>query len=203
MNTKEEKSPDELISLKIMDEISEDSNLTQRALSERLGIALGLVNTYLKHLIKKGYIRVTQFPRSRYKYLITPEGLSEKSRLVYKHLNYYNNFFKTIRNDTLALFKKMEKEGIKSVIFCGIDEVAEIAYLSLKETNINFLGFFDINLKGKCLGFPVDDISKVKNTKADAIFLSSVKKKEELYNKLISLGIEEKKIFYLNGDSPH
>lgn len=197
MNVKEDKNTDDLLSLKIMDEISANSELTQRALSEKLGIALGLVNTYLRHLIKKGYIRVSQFPKSRYKYLITPEGISEKSRLVYKHLNYYNNFFKTVRNDTLALFKKMERQGIKSIIFCGVDEVAEIAYLSLKETNISFLGFFDDSFTGKCLGFSIENIDNIENLTFDAIFLSSIKKKKELYFRLNSLGIQRNKIFYL------
>ena len=38
-------------------------SLSQRELSQELGIALGLVNSYLKRLIRKGYIKVTTLPR--------------------------------------------------------------------------------------------------------------------------------------------
>lgn len=117
MNAKNEKSTDEIIALKILDELAEDSDITQRTLSEKLGIALGLVNTYIKHFVKKGYIRITQFPKARYKYLLTPEGIAEKSRLVYKHLSYYNNLFKTVREDSLKLFKKLEKKWSQRVGF--------------------------------------------------------------------------------------
>ncbi len=42
-------------SLQILDELSNNDSLTQRELSSSLGIALGLVNSYIKNLIKKGY----------------------------------------------------------------------------------------------------------------------------------------------------
>ncbi len=197
MNENHEKSPDELITLKIIDEIAEDSDLTQRALSERLGIALGLVNTYIKHLVKKGYVRIKQFPKARYKYLITNKGLAEKSRLVYKHLSYYNNFFKTVRNDTLRLFKDLEAKGCRSIAFCGLDEVAEIAFLSLRETKIGFIGFFDSEKSGDFLGFNVFKLEDIKTKVHDKIFISCNKKKKEVYNQLISFGVNKEKLIYL------
>jgi ribosomal protein S25 len=42
------------ITLRILDEISQESSITQRTLSSNLNIALGLVNTYIKRLAKKG-----------------------------------------------------------------------------------------------------------------------------------------------------
>lgn len=197
MNIKNEKSPDELLALKILEEISEDSGVSQRALSERLGVALGLVNTYIKHLVKKGYIRASQFPRARYKYLLTPQGIAEKSRLVYKHLSYYNNLFKTVRNDSLNLFKNLEKRGIKEISFCGIDEVAEISYLSLKETNIKLIDVFDVSSDVNCLDYKVKNIKEIKNLSERHIYISSLKKKREIYGILIDMGIAQSNISYL------
>ena len=63
----------EEISLRLLDEFTREPMVTQRALSGRLGIALGLVNAYVKRLYKKGYIKVKNLPRNRIKYIITPK----------------------------------------------------------------------------------------------------------------------------------
>ncbi len=56
------------ILLRILDEISRESSITQRTLSGKLNIALGLVNTYIKRLAKKGHIKITKGPMNRVKY---------------------------------------------------------------------------------------------------------------------------------------
>ena len=43
-------------SLQILEELSKSGSLTQRDISKRLGLALGLVNSYIRNLISKGYI---------------------------------------------------------------------------------------------------------------------------------------------------
>lgn len=197
MNAKNEKSTDEIIALKILDELAEDSDITQRTLSEKLGIALGLVNTYIKHFVKKGYIRITQFPKARYKYLLTPEGIAEKSRLVYKHLSYYNNLFKTVREDSLKLFKKLEKNGVKELVFCGVDEVAEISYLSLKETNIKLVDVYDFDFKKRFLDMKVKSIEDIDKDVINYIFISTLKNKKIIFEKLVEKGIKQDKIIYL------
>lgn len=197
MNAKNEKSTDEIIALKILDELAEDSDITQRTLSEKLGIALGLVNTYIKHFVKKGYIRITQFPKARYKYLLTPEGIAEKSRLVYKHLSYYNNLFKTVREDSLKLFKKLEKKGVKELVFCGVDEAAEISYLSLKETNIKLVDVYDFDFKKRFLDMKVKSIEDIDKDVINYIFISTLKNKKIIFEKLVEKGIKQDKIIYL------
>ena len=44
--------------LTILTEIAEGHHITQRAIADKMGVALGLVNLYLKMLIRKGYIKV-------------------------------------------------------------------------------------------------------------------------------------------------
>lgn len=196
MNGKER--VDEIVVLQLLEEIEHNNNVSQRSLSNKLGIALGLVNTYIKHLVKKGYIRIANYPKSRYKYLLTLEGISEKSRLVYKHLSYYNNLFKTVRQDSLKVFKKLEEKGVKEIVFCGVDEVAEISYLSLKETNIKLLGVFDINtVERRFLDFKVLDIVNIKDYTYTDIYISSLKRKKDLFCKLLELGVKTEKISYI------
>ncbi len=88
--------------LRILSAIEEDAPLTQRALAERLDVALGLANLCLKRLARKGYIKVVRFndrpaARKRLRYLLTPKGLAEKSRLTYEHMVYSLNLYRRTR----------------------------------------------------------------------------------------------------------
>src|SRR5512147_3281525 len=85
-------------SLQILDELANNDSLTQRDLSSRLGIALGLVNSYLKNLIAKGYITVKAIPPKRYAYYLTPTGFAEKTRLAYDLLQDYTRIYREARN---------------------------------------------------------------------------------------------------------
>ena len=66
--------------------LQENPDLTQRELAERLGVSLGGLNYCLKALIEKGWVKVHNFSRNKYKigyaYILTPQGLIEKARLT-------------------------------------------------------------------------------------------------------------------------
>lgn len=197
MNNKYEKI-DETIALKLLEEIEQNNNVSQRTLSSKLGIALGLVNTYIKLLVKKGYIRISNFPKSRYTYLLTPEGMSEKSRLVYKHLAYYNNMFKKVREDSREIFKKLSLKGIKKIAFVGVDEFAEIVFLSLMEADLTLVGVYDDTFVGKMfLKNEVRALNKLGECNLDVILITSLKRKQELYDSLMKLDIKKDKIIPL------
>ena len=66
--------------------LEEKPQLTQRELAQKLGISLGGVNYCLKALIDIGHIKVENFSnnpnKSSYLYILTPQGIAEKSRLT-------------------------------------------------------------------------------------------------------------------------
>ena len=76
--------------LKLLREIEQTSETTQRELSSSLGISLGKVNFLLKALIHKGHIKVDNFKKSNnksaYLYYLTPKGAEEKARISYRFL---------------------------------------------------------------------------------------------------------------------
>src|SRR5208282_1409892 len=149
MNNKNGKATDTYRAYLLMEEIAHEESLTQRDLSRRLDIALGLVNSYLKNLVAKGYVRIKAFPRNRYAYILTPQGIAEKSRLAYQHLSYFTNLYRIARQDYSELFGDMSARGVRRVSFCGVDEVAEIAYLSLSETSMCLCSVMDDSRKGE------------------------------------------------------
>ena len=74
----------------LLKSIEQNSNQTQRQLSEELGISLGKVNYCLKSLIEKGFIKINNFKNSKHKlqysYLLTRTGIEEKTKLTIEFL---------------------------------------------------------------------------------------------------------------------
>ena len=106
MNKTNKQMEAELIVLKI---INENPGWNQRQVSNELGLSLGKTNYIFKALLSKGWVKAKNFKRSdnklSYLYLLTPEGISEKSKLT-------ENFLK-IKSDEYNRLKK-EIEILKS-----------------------------------------------------------------------------------------
>jgi DNA-binding MarR family transcriptional regulator len=170
----------------LMSELENESPISQRELASRLGIAVGLVNSCLKNFVAKGYVRVKNYPRNRYAYLLTPTGLAEKSRLAYQHLSYFAGLYTTTRRDYLELFIDMDRSGIKEVAFAGIDEVAEIAFLSLQEVGVKLVGVYDnVRVGENFLGYTIQSIDTVDGE----IIITSLKRRVEILEELAGLEI--------------
>ena len=193
MNTGNDNSQEDYRAFLLLSEIEKTQELSQRDLAKRLGIALGLVNSYLKNLVAKGFVRVKAFPRNRYAYLLTPQGLAEKSRLAYQHLSYFTSLYTTTRQDFLSLFQSLKGQGVKGVAFCGVDEVAEIAFLSLQEAGLELVAALDKGGERKELfGRPVLPLAEGGVGATVNVVVTSLKRQEVLHKELRRLGVGEK-----------
>lgn len=196
MNDIAEKPLDSSRSLQLLSEISGEEPLSQRELSRRLGIAVGLVNSYLKNLVSKGFVRVKNFPSNRYAYLLTPQGIAEKSRLAYQHLSYFTSLYTVARQDYLDLFRRFENVGVQEVVFCGVDEVAEVAYLSLQETGLKLVVVMDDLRYGELFfSLPVVGLAEGLRDVCQPVVITSLKRQDELRLALRDLGVVEDRVF--------
>lgn len=195
LNSEKQENQDTYKSFLLLDEISKGEPLSQRDLSKKLNIALGLVNSYIKNLVSKGYITIKAIPAKRYAYYLTPKGFAEKTRLTYHHLQNFTNLYREAKSDFKELFNRLYIEGVKSVVFAGADEAAEIAYLSLQEFNIEFAGILDNERAGNdFFKYKIMPFEKIKEIEADFIIISSFLKKDEIYKKLMEADITPEKI---------
>jgi len=193
MNTK---NNSEDITYRLLEEINKESIISQRALADRLGIALGLVNAYIKRLYKKGHIKINTLPRNRIKYIITPQGFAEKTKLTYKFMHYSILYFKGIRQKIESTYTVMVKAGIKKVLLWGDGELAELCYISTRGFPLEIVGvvgknnidkgFFDRHV------YTLPDISSIE---FDAILVSVLE--EKAVTPLQDLGFDPEKVFFL------
>jgi DNA-binding MarR family transcriptional regulator len=179
-------------SLQILDELSNNDSLTQRDLSSRLGIALGLVNSYIKNLITKGYITVKTIPTKRYAYYLTPKGFTEKTKLTYDLLHDYTRIYREARKNFKQLFQELQASGVKNIVFAGADETAEIAYITLQETNMKLVDVVDDDLSGKTFfGRTVRPMNVVQNMRYDAVVVTSYLKRKQVFKQLTDAGVDK------------
>ena len=182
-------------SLQILDELSNNDAMTQRDLSQRLGIALGLVNSYIKNLVAKGYITVKNIPSKRYAYYLTPKGFAEKSRLAYDLLQDYTRIYREARNNYRQLFFELERSGVKRIVFAGADEVAEFAYITLQDSKLELAGVVDPDRAEEVFfGRKIQPMTGLNNMEYDSIVITSYLKRESLHRALLDHGIADQNI---------
>jgi len=120
----------------LLNEISQDSMVTQANLSDRLGIAVGSVNWYIKRLITRGWVKVSHLDRTRLKYDLTPDGVrvfTQRAMLYAQDsLKVYGNY----RRKAKEMAEELKKQSVGSVYIEGNDEIMDILRLTCIEAGL-------------------------------------------------------------------
>ena len=133
-DTREE--TEQKVMVHLLSELGRNTAFTQRGLASELGIALGLMNQYLKSCVTKGWVRASQISPRRITYFLTPEGFSEKSHMVTDYLARSLTFFREARTQCEAVFSDAKTAGWKSLALVGTGDLADIAKLVAQGTGI-------------------------------------------------------------------
>ena len=102
------------IRLDLLRKLESSPECTQRELSKEMGVSLGKVNYCIRKLTEKGLIKITNFKQNPnkvgYAYLLTPQGIEEKSRLTFAFLKRKIIEYEILKKEIIAL--KLESEEI-------------------------------------------------------------------------------------------
>jgi DNA-binding MarR family transcriptional regulator len=151
-----EESENARIVLGLLESVERDGAQSQRKLASDLGIALGLVNAYLKRCVKKGLLKIGQAPARRYAYYLTPHGFAEKSRLTVEYLSSSFSFFRRAREDCSTVLKAAHARGWNRIALLGVSDLAEIATICALEQGITIVAVVDAKAKSdRFVGTPV------------------------------------------------
>ncbi|RKY41146.1 MAG: MarR family EPS-associated transcriptional regulator [Candidatus Makaraimicrobium thalassicum] len=102
---------------KVLRVLSSGDNLSQRELSEHLGISLGKTNYLLKSLTQKGFVKIKNFTlrdqkAKKVKYILTKKGIREQLRLTY-------HWLKIKEKEYFSLKKEIKH------VSCAVKSIAE------------------------------------------------------------------------------
>jgi hypothetical protein len=188
--------------LTVLDEIERDQHITQRTLSAKLGIALGLTNIYLKRLVRKGYVKCVNVQPNRLLYLITPRGIAEKSRLTYVFMDYSLRLYREVRQHLTEVLLVCHGDGAQRIAVFGTGEAAELAYLSLKQEGLEPVAIFALEGGGTFLGMPVRGLDECALVDFDRLIVATLDKPGPLVERLVRSGVPSEKLLTLRPAAP-
>ena len=178
--TKQEESGD--LTLGVLEAIDSKKSITQRSISKDLDMALGLVNSYLKRCVKKGFIKIQQAPKNRYLYYLTPKGFSEKAKLTAEFLTSSFTFFRKSRDQIEEILDHCNKKNWKRILLFGNSELAEITSLYSKNYEVQIIQVYNTsNLRDS----KQDDFPPVSDL--DAIILTDLTSPQKSYEQLVTV----------------
>ena len=106
---------------RVLRQLEANPHLSQRELSKSLGVSLGGVNYCLNALISKGSIKILNFKNNQnkwvYAYLLTPQGIAEKTALTGAFLKRKMQEYQQLKEEIDALSQEVNlaKATIKDI----------------------------------------------------------------------------------------
>lgn len=200
----------------ILTEIDAGQAVTQRALSRKLGIALGLTNLLVRRVIQKGWVKVTHLKANRVAYFITPTGLAEKGRLTQAYFDNTLRLYTETRSRITQRFEELsaswtcddpERRPDKRIVFYGAGEVAEIGYVGLRNTDLRLVGVVDDKRKGSFFEFTIQDPAHLSSndlngTPFDFLVVTTFRKSSKIVDRLRALDFPLERVLWLDPGQP-
>ncbi len=181
--------------LEILHELSKSEGVNQRYLSKKLGMASGLVNLYIKRLAQKGYIKISGVNPRRLKYLLTPTGIAEKTRLTYEFASLSYKYIKTATNDINAKLGEIERRGARNVVVLGTGELAELCLLLIQNYDMRVVAVVDDgNENNRFFGVPIISRDLLGNLWFDAMIVAKMGPDEETTSIINEFGIKPENV---------
>ncbi len=181
-----------LATMRVLDAVESRAGVTQRLLASELGIAVGLINAYIKRCVRKGYLKTTKAPARRYAYYLTPEGFAEKSRLAARFFVSGFQFFRTARGQCADVFAECGRQHIKSLVLCGAGDMCEVAIIAATEFDVRLLGVYDPSATGDT--FRGLRLSRDLESFApyDALMVTDMRDPQGMHDALVGLGASDR-----------
>lgn len=188
------KPSEELRDLRLLEELERNPIISQRELSHKFGIALGVTNACIKRMVRKGWVRIRGFDHRRIGYYLTPKGFVEKSRLTFHLVSGIVQHYSELKHVIGERLLEMEHNGKKRVVFYGVSDEMEVAYVTLQGVNLKLVGIVEDDEKLKpqiIFGYELEPVSRIQELKPDCILITSLIEHEQKKDNL-------KKIFNSN-----
>jgi len=162
--------------LQLLEEIERNPRISQRELSHKFEIALGVTNACIKRMARRGLIRLKGIPPRRIAYYITPKGFAEKANLALRFFSYNIRHYAEMKKQISKKLIEMQSSGVKRVAFYGLGDEMEVAYITFQGLHMKLVGIVDDerNWGKRVLGYKVIGPSEVKKLNPDAILITSV-----------------------------
>jgi DNA-binding MarR family transcriptional regulator len=184
------KPSEELRDLRLLEELERNPIISQRELSHKFGIALGVTNACLKRMVRKGWIRIRGFDHRKIGYYLTPKGFVEKSRLTFHLVSGIVQHYSELKQVISGRLLEMQRNGRQRIVFYGVSDEMEVAYITLQGVNLKLVGIVEDDEKfipQFIFGYELESVSRINELKPDCILITSLEESEKKKRKLQTL----------------
>jgi DNA-binding MarR family transcriptional regulator len=191
------KPPQEIRELNLLQELEKNPIISQRELSHKFGIALGVTNACLKRMARRGWIRVVSLDRRRIGYYLTPKGFVEKSKLSLHLFSWTIQHYAAMKDTIGEKFLEMQNNGIERVVFYGVSDEMEVAYITLQGVNLKLVGIVDDdeNFRPQIIfGFELEPVSQIQDLNPHGVLITSLERSTQRKERL-KVFLDEKKVY--------
>ena len=185
------KPPQEIRELNLLQELEKNPIVSQRDLSHKFGIALGVTNACLKRMAKRGWIRIMNLDHRRIGYYLTPKGLAEKTKLTLRLVSWTVQHYSSLKDIIGERLLEMQNKGVKRIVFYGVSDEMEIAYVTLQGSSLELVGIVEDEKRmnrREVFGFELKGVDQIETLKPDAVLITSLTdldEKEENLGRLL------------------
>jgi len=176
----------ELVELLIV-ELQRGSNVSQRALARRLGVAVGTVNRLLAEMVAAGYVQVFNRGVRPFAYKVTNDGERYRRRLSLEQYSSVLGRLRRLEERIRSTLGELNKRGVKRVVFYGAGEVMEATYPVAREVGLDVIGVVDDDTSKQGLrkwSLVVGPPRSINDLRPDAVLITTVRHAEEIHLKI-------------------
>lgn len=177
-----------MLELEVLRHVEESPLLTNRRMADKLGVSVKLAHAILRGMVKRGLFHIKKHHSRRWDYFLTPKGLAEKVRLTREFLEFSMQFYQEARKASSQVCRDIAGSGKRKIVFMGAGDLAEIAYLGVKEWNLELLEVYD-DEKESFLGIPVKRLDMISNSSSDYIIICLYDKSKPMAGKYLPQNI--------------
>jgi DNA-binding MarR family transcriptional regulator len=184
------KPSEELRDLRLLEELERNPIISQRELSHKFGIALGVTNACLKRMVRKGWIRIRGFDHRKIGYYLTPKGFVEKSRLTFHLVSGIVQHYSELKQVIGERLLEIQRDGMKRIVFYGISDEMEVAYITLQGVDLKLVGIVEDDEKVTpqfIFGYELEPVSRINELRPDCVLVTSLVESEQKKEKLRTL----------------
>lgn len=184
------KPSEDMRDLQFLEELEKNPTISQRELSKKFNIALGVTNACIKKLARKGWVKIRGLNHRQIYYHLTSEGLGMKAKLTLKYLAYNVRLYTDLKNLFTRKLEEMEKKGIKRVVFYGVGDEMEVAYVTLQGVNLDLVGIVDDDAAKqgmKLFGYRVKRVEEIPSLRPDGVLITSLTDADRIFEGLREL----------------
>jgi len=168
-------------------ELQRGSNVSQRALARRLGVAVGTVNRLLSDMVEAGYVQVFDRDVRPFAYRVTDDGQRYQRRLGLEHYSWVLGSLRRLEHRIRTKLRDLKSRGVERVVFYGAGDVMEATYRVASGVGLHVVGVVDDDLTKQGQqkhGLTVKAPSAINELEPDAVLITTLRHTEDIQLKM-------------------